>query len=877
MKSNAITVYRKDYLPPPYRIQHTRMEFDLDYEHTRVRTTHHVVQQRENPGPLILDLEEIEIESLLIDEQKPKQGAVSVEANQLQISSLPASCQVELVHTLNPLKNSKLEGLYHSGSILCTQCEAEGFRRITPSIDRPDNLTTYQVLLRGNRETFPVLLCNGNLVRQEIRNGIHETEWYDPFPKPTYLFAIVAGHLDCWKESFMTASGRKVSLHFYAAKQDIEKCKFAIGALQRAMRWDEENFGREYDLDLYNIVAVKDFNMGAMENRSLNIFNIKYVLADPDVSTDQDMENVERVIGHEYFHNWSGNRVTCRDWFQLSLKEGFTVFREQSFCADMGSAGVQRIDEVDRLRNYQFTEDAGPLAHSVRPDSYQEINNFYTVTVYEKGAEVVRMLQVLVGEAAFRRGTDIYFDRHDGQAVTTDDFVAAIQDGAEKDTEFEFVAFKRWYSQAGTPIVHMDDEYDPVKARYILTLRQHCPATPGQSEKLPFVIPVLIALLDSDGHLLSFADGSFEQRLILSAPKQQFVFDHIPRKPIPSLFRRFSAPVKLETNLGPDELSVLFQYDSDPFNRWDAGQRLFQKAIFENLSKTQLDEAGQFDDEIIQMVGNLIQTPGDDLKLISRLLTLPDASWLGELSKPSDPVRIAASRRALMQRIATVIYSTFMDRYRFLQSENEVDLGGDLSGHRALRDICLEWLSALDTEEVHHLARIQLATARNLTDRSSALKAIANSTMPDREKLLDDFYQAWKNEPLVIDRWLRIQATAHQTDVLEHVRSLTIHPCFDSGNPNKIYALLLGFAMFNPFGFHRVDGNGYEFIADWVLKLDSANPLVAARLVGPLVSWRDLIPKFGTPMKSALTHIRDTVSLSSDVSEIVSRALDSDS
>ncbi len=873
MEDQDATIYLKDYRPHPYRIRTTHMELDLDARLTRVRTVHEVECRAETPEPLALDCENLDVESVRIDGREPAEGLVAREGKKLIIAGLPSSCRVEIVNTLDPSANTQLSGLYLSGSMLCTQCEAEGFRRITPSIDRPDNLATYRVTLRGPSNLYPVLLCNGNLVRQEVNNGVHITEWHDPFPKPTYLFAIVAGNLSYLKDRFLTRSGRDVALHFYADDRDIHKCRFAMEALKHAMRWDEETFGREYDLDLYNVVAVEDFNMGAMENKSLNIFNTRYVLADPDVATDSAFHEVETVIAHEYFHNWSGNRVTCRDWFQLSLKEGFTVFREQCFGAHMRSPGVTRIDHVDRLRNRQFPEDAGPLAHPVRPESYQEINNFYTATVYEKGAEVVRMLQVLTGQEAFRRGTDLYFDRHDGEAVTTDDFVAAIEDAAGGEAEFDFTAFKRWYSQAGTPEVSAEGDYDCSTGRYSLYFRQHCPATPGQADKLPFVIPIVVSLLDSEGSHMPFADGSNEQVLVLSEQAQQFVFEDIPRKPAPSLLRRFSAPVKLKIGLEPADLGTIARYDDDPFNRWEAGQRLFGQVILENLERFRAEEPYRFDDGIIDLPGELVKSSGEDPMLTARLITLPGEAWLGELSKPIDPHGISESRLALMRCITSTHYEAILERYQSLQAVNDGGMGAAQSGIRALRDACLALLVSLDTNEVQELARTQLKQARNLTDRNSALTAIAHSSMPDRQELLDEFYRTWQDEALVVNMWLRIQATARQAGVLAKVKELTAHPAFDHANPNKVYALLLAFARLNPFAFHRHDGAGYAFAADWVQKLDKTNPQVAATLAASLTSWRDMLPELGGPMKSALEHVGESVSLSADVSELVSLSL----
>ena len=873
MKTQDTTIYLKDYRPHPFRIAETVMVVDLDMKETRVETTHHVIHRQQESAPLTLDCEAIDIVSVHVDGRKLDQGSYSQAENQLTIHEVPADCSVKICNTLDPSANTQLSGLYHSGTMLCTQCEAEGFRRITPAIDRPDNLAVFRVILRGPRNHYPVLLCNGNLLRDETRNGIHETEWLDPFPKPTYLFAIVAGDLSCMRDQFTTVSGRQINLHFYAADRDIEKCEYAMGALKRAMRWDETEYGREYDLDLYNVVAVSDFNMGAMENKSLNIFNTKYVLADPAIATDADFHNVESVIAHEYFHNWSGNRVTCRDWFQLSLKEGFTVFRDQCFSADMASPGVQRINDVNVLRNHQFPEDAGPLAHPVRPAAYQEINNFYTTTVYNKGAEVVRMLRTLVGKGPFRQGTDLYFERHDGQAVTTDDFVAAIADASTRETELEPDGFKNWYDQAGTPEVTARGSYDATSRRYTLTLRQHCPATPGQSDKKPFVIPVAAALFGADGVKQAPGNGQGETVLVLSQPAQSFVFEDIGQPPVASLLRGFSAPVKLEDGLDEAELATLFRHDDDPFNRWEAGQRLFQKSILDNLVRLQDGAAPRYEESLLALVGGLLTTPGDDLLLAARLLSLPGESWLGELSKPIDPQGIAKARLGLQQRIASAHFDSLNTLYQKLQSANDGSMSRRQSGIRALRDVCLTYLASLDTRDTQELARTQFHSAHNMTDRHSAMVAIADSSAADREALLEAFYRQWQDEALVVDRWFRVQATARQSRILEQVRGLADHPAFESTNPNRVYSLLVAFARGNPSGFHRSDGAGYGFIAEWVCRLDPVNPQVASRLVSALTSWRDMIPELAHGMKSALGEIHAMERLSPDVAEMVSRAL----
>ncbi len=876
MKTENTTVYLRDYQPHPYRIVETAMVLDLDPGKTRVHTSHKIERDVEFDTPLVLDCEQVRLESLTLDGRVLDQTEFNIQGNQLLIDDVPEKCMLEIVNTVDPSANTQLSGLYQSGEMLCTQCEAEGFRRITPSIDRPDNLATYRVILRGSNTQYPVLLCNGNLVRDEVKNGVHETEWHDPYPKPTYLFAIVGGNLSRMEDRLTTSGGRGVKLHFYAVDADIEKCEFAVGALKRSMRWDEETYGREYDLDLYNVVAVSDFNMGAMENKSLNIFNTRYVLAQPDIATDSDFHNVESVIAHEYFHNWSGNRVTCRDWFQLSLKEGFTVFRDQCFSADMASPGVQRIDDVNVLRNHQFPEDAGPLAHPVRPDSYQEINNFYTATVYNKGAEVVRMLHELVGAAHFRQGCDLYFSRHDGQAVTTDDFVAAIADVGNNESGFDFHQFKRWYSQAGTPEVSAKGTFDKESGSYTLSLRQTCLPTAGQVDKEPFVIPVAMSLLDSSGSHLDLGDGETERVLVLDQAEQLFRFDNLESRPVPSLFRRFSAPVKLTTDLDESELGLIFRHDDDPFNRWEAGQRMYQEWILDNAGRLQQDKPPRHISTITDLAGSLIAEPGEDLILTAKLLTLPGESWLGELSKPIDPASLAAARLATQQHIAAQFYPQLLHCYERLQHANDGTPGKAQRGIRAMRDVCLGYLTSLDTREPRELASIQVENGFNLTDRISALSTIADSQRPDRQDLLDSFYERWRHEALVVDRWFRIQATARQHDVLQQVQKLTTHPAFDQSNPNKVYSLILAFAKGNPAGFHRPDGAGYDFVAHWINRLDAVNPQVAARLATSLTAWRDYLPFLGEHMQRALQTISDARELSPDVAELVSRSLKTD-
>ncbi len=871
MAANSEVIFLKDYQPHPFRIIHSRIDFLLDMVNTTVCAVHTVERQRAGAHSLVLDCEKMQVNSIKVNQILLDESAYKIDQRHLTIHEVPDRFELEIENSINPTENTQLSGLYRSGDMLCTQCEAEGFRRITPAIDRPDNLATYEISLKANQTQFPVLLCNGNLISTRQEESHHSTVWQDPFPKPTYLFAVVAGPLSVMQDTFTTMSGREVNLRFYARDRDIEKCEYAVGALKRSMKWDEQVYAREYDLDLFNVVAVSDFNMGAMENKSLNIFNSKYVLADTTTATDQDFHFIESIIGHEYFHNWSGNRVTCRDWFQLSLKEGFTVFRDQEFSADMGSPGVQRINDVNALRNRQFPEDSGPMAHPVRPESYREINNFYTATVYEKGAEVVRMIRTIVGKEQFSAGTSLYFERHDGQAVTTDDFVAAISDASG----VNFEQFKNWYSQSGTPEIDVKSEYDSVNKRYSLHFTQRCDTTPGQQNKDPFAMPISISLLSSEGANIPLDNENTETVLLLDKTSQTFDFENIPTEPVPSILRGFTSPVKLNANLDQRQLGILFCHDDDPFNRWEAGQKLFQNCIVENARRLSSGKECRFDGELIELVGQVVLNPDSDLAFIAKLLTLPGESWLAELIKPVNPQVIFEARQALREKIAASYTQELSDLYEKLQSTNDGSLTREQAAVRSLRDICINYLCGLDTAPFHELAENQFAEARNMTDRISAITAIANSTSPEKERYLEQFYQDWKHQELVINKWFRIQATIRRHDALIKVEQLCQHTAFDHANPNKAYALLLAFTHANPVGFHRPDGAGYRFLSHWVKTLDPVNPQVAARLVSGLNGWRHYISELSGQMHAELEQIARVDNLSRDVREIVSRALES--
>lgn len=885
MNTKTPTAIRlEDYQPPAFRIVETMLTVDLDFSETKISARHRVRRLRQSQPDLVLDMDALEIGKIGVDGTTLVAGQYRIEDHQLILFDVPGEFNLVIENTIRPEQNTALSGLYKSGEMLCTQCEAEGFRRITPAIDRPDNLSRYTVTLRADKKIFPLLLCNGNLVEQgDSAAGRHHITWHDPFPKPTYLFAIVAGKLACLEGSFTTRSKRDVALRFYAAPRDIDKCAHAMAALKRSMAWDEKIYGREYDLDLFNVVAVGDFNMGAMENKSLNIFNTQYVLADPAMATDGDFENVESVIGHEYFHNWSGNRVTCRDWFQLSLKEGFTVFREQQFSADMGSKAVKRIEDVAVLRSHQFREDAGPMAHPVRPDSYMEINNFYTATVYNKGAEVIRMLHTLLGAKKFRRGTDLYFARHDGQAVTTDDFVAAMESAGGVD----LARFKNWYSQAGTPVVEVKTAHDAGRGVFEITLSQRCPPTPEQPHKAPFVIPIKVALFDREGNRIparaSNQGDHWNDRddlLVLSGRRQTFVFKGLTSSsaspPVASLLRGFSAPVELRQPLSEDDLALLLSHDDDPFNRWEAGQKLFLGHLLKRVKGIRNGEEMPAADRLARAFESVLDETDTaaDTALQAVILTLPDQAYISEQLEPIDPAAIFQARQELKRHLAKTHKTKLLKRYHQLNEHNDGAVNTQQIGNRSLRDTCLNYLISLDEPEIHELAAALLKNSRCMTDSAAALGALANSGKPDRQALLDDFYRRWKDEPLVVDKWLGIQATVPHEETLSRVESLSRHEAFDPTNPNKVYSLMAGFSHANPVCFHARDGAGYRFVRRWVAQLDPVNPQVSARLVSAFTNWKKYIPELKDQMQAALQEIAELPKLSGDVAEIVGKSLE---
>ncbi len=874
------TTYLKDYAPPAYRIPTVELRFELGEDFTTVHSRLHLVRAEATPAgtPLKLDGQHLELLALELDETPLAADRYRVDADRLTLLDPPAEFELSVTTRIRPQDNAALQGLYQSSGNFCTQCEAEGFRRITYFLDRPDVMAVFTTTLIADKARTPVLLSNGNPVAGgELDDGRHWARWHDPFPKPSYLFAVVAGHLKYIEDRFVTRSGRAVMLRIYVEPDHIDQCDHAMHSLKQAMAWDEERFGLEYDLDLYQIVAVGDFNMGAMENKGLNVFNTKYVLAKPEIATDADYQGILGVIGHEYFHNWTGNRVTCRDWFQLSLKEGLTVFRDQEFSSDLGSRGVKRIEDVRVLRASQFPQDAGPLAHPVRPDSYIEINNFYTVTVYNKGAEVIRMMQALLGQDGFRRGMELYFQRHDGQAVTCDEFVAALADANGADLG----QFKRWYHQAGTPELTVSDDYDPASNVYTLTVRQFCPPTPGQPHKEPFHIPLALGLLDAEGRDLPLQlDGESQPAgttrvLELRQPEHTFHLINIPARPVPSLLRGFSAPVKIINSAESDaDLRFRLAHDRDDFNRWDAGQTLAIRAILALVEERRQGRAWTLPEPFGAAFSRAL-TSGADPALLAQVLTLPGEGYLAEQMDVVDVDGIHAARRFVQRTLAQRLREPLLATYQALHggAGDGYRIDSAAIGQRALKNVCLEYLMQLDDVGLRALCLEQFQVAGNMTDQLGALAALANDDSPERADALAAFYQRWRCEALVVDKWLSLQATSRLPGTLAVVRELMVHEAFNLRNPNKVRALIGAFSQANPWHFHAADGSGYTFLADRILDLNAFNPQIAARLMTAFTRWRKYDPARQQGICTQLERILATPELSPDVYEIAAKSL----
>ena len=873
-------IHLRDYTPPPFLIEQVDLDVDLRDDHAEVRATLALARNPEAvdaSAPLVLDGDELDLVSIALDGKPLPPDAYAFDSEHLTIPDVPDRFRLETVVRIEPDRNTQLMGLYRSKDGYFTQCEAEGFRRITFFLDRPDVMSRYTTTIHADRERLPLLLSNGNLVDSgDEAGGRHYARWEDPFLKPSYLFAMVAAKLDKLEREFVTASGRTVKLMVFVEPGKLDQSDFALESLEHAMRWDEETFGLELDLDQYMIVAVGDFNMGAMENKGLNIFNTRYVLARPDTATDNDYMMLDRVVAHEYFHNWTGNRVTCRDWFQLSLKEGLTVFRDQQYGGDRYSHAVQRIQEVRLLRAAQFPEDAGPMAHPVRPDSYIEISNFYTATVYNKGAEVVRMIHTLLGPERFRQGMDLYFERHDGQAVCTEDFVAAMADASGVD----LAQFKRWYEQAGTPVVDASGQYDEKARTYTLTLSQHCPPTPGQADKLPFHIPIAVGLVGPDGHDLPLrldhegTGGESTRVLSLVDAEQRFVFADVEARPVPSLLRGFSAPVNLRFDYDEAELAHLAAHDNDPFNRWEAGQRLALRVLLGAIEDVRAGREPAYSAAYVEACRRVLADADADPAFAAEALSLPGAGYIAEQMDEVDPDAILAARTGLRRHLARALERDFAAAYMAHVVEGPYSPDPDSAGHRALRNIALGYLMELETPEIRARCLDQLRTADNMTDAMAALAALANCDCPEREEGLDWFYARWRDEPLVVDKWFAVQASSRLPGALDEVRALLEHPAFDLRNPNKVRAVIGAFCQGNHARFHAADGSGYAFAAEHVIALDAINAQVAARLARAFDRWKKFDAERQQHARQALGRIKDTPGLSKDTYEVVSRALD---
>ena len=878
-------IRRVDYRPPAFLVNALDLTFELDSEATQVAAS---FDFRRNPAaapdareaPLVLDGEGQRSVAIELDGVPLAEGLWVRDGHTLTIPSPPGAGRMTVRATISPAANVALEGLYISSGVFCTQCEAEGFRRIAFFFDRPDVLAAYTVTIVADRERYPVLLSNGNRVASgALDRGRHFVRWHDPHPKPCYLFALVAGDLAALTDTFTTMSGRRVALEIWSTPRNLPRCRHAMDSLKRAMRWDEECFGREYDLDTFMIFCADDFNMGAMENKGLNIFNSKLVLAGVDTATDDDYQAIEAVVGHEYFHNWTGNRVTGRDWFQLSLKEGLTVFRDQEFSSDMGSRAVERIGAVNYLRGFQFLEDAGPMAHSVRPDEYIEVNNFYTPTVYEKGAEVIRMQHTLLGPARFRRGMDLYFERHDGRAVTCDDFVQAMEDASLETGGPDLAQFKRWYGQAGTPVVRVEGRYAAAARTYTLDVEQHTAPTPGQAVKEPFHIPVAVGLIGPDGAdlplRLAGESGSSGATRVLSVtePRQRFVFADVPAAPVPSLLRGFSAPVRLEYAYTDAELAFLAAHDSDSFNRWDATQRSFCNTVLAQAARHTRGEPFAAPAALVTLVGGLLADHRADPALLALSLAPPEFANLAGLVDTIDVEALIAAREFVVREIARAARSAFERAYASRRTDGPYAPTPAQFGPRALRNICLRYIGAIDDPAACALAVAQFKAADNMTDAIAALGALNHGVSRERDELFARFEAKWRDEPLVLDKWFALQASSLRSDTLARVQSLLGHPKFNARNPNRVRALVATFARRNWRGFHAADGTGYAFVAGQILAFDRINPQLASTLAGAFNLWR----RFAEPRRrlqhTALQQIAMATELSPDVTEIVERNL----
>ncbi len=857
------TIYLKEYTEPDYWIDKVDLRFELAPNDTKV-SAELTLRRHENANantPLVLNGEQLRLQSVAINQQMLNENDYEVNDETLTLYPNAEQFTVTTEVLIDPVNNTSLEGLYQSSGNFCTQCEAEGFRKITYYLDRPDVMAIFTTTIIADKEKYPVLLSNGNPIESgETDNGQHWLRWNDPFKKPCYLFALVAGNLECVEDTFTTMSEREIKLQIFVEAHNVDKCTHAMRSLKNAMRWDEEKYGREYDLDIYMIVAVDDFNMGAMENKGLNVFNSKYVLAKAETATDIDFVGIEGVIGHEYFHNWSGNRVTCRDWFQLTLKEGLTVFRDQQFTADMNSATVKRIDDVNVLRSRQFAEDSGPMAHPIQPDSYVEINNFYTVTVYNKGAEVIRMIHTLLGEDGFRRGMDLYFERHDGEAATTEDFITSM----EAATAIDLTQFRRWYHQAGTPELSIDSDYDADNKIFTL----HAKQSSAIASNSPFHIPLAVCLLDENGAEIA---GS-NKVLSLTQAEESFSFENVPANAVMSVLRNYSAPVKLNVSLNNEQLAFLMAHDTDEFNRWNSAQQLSSSLMLQLIDDVKQSKPLQLPESFLQAYKAVLNNTKLDKALAARILSLPSDEYLSSLM---DVIEVDALRQVRLfckQTLAAALQKDFEKIYASCQS-SEYALTADAMGQRSLKNLCLSYLMTLETKASINLAVTQYHQANNMTDQMAALRSIVHSECDERSVLLQDFYQQWQDDALVIDKWFSVQATADLADTLDNIEQLQQHKDFDLSVPNRVRSLIGAFSQANMAVFHHASGRGYQILADCVLSLNETNPQIAARLALPLIQWQRFDTERQALMKQQLQRIAEHARLAKDVYEIVNRGL----
>ncbi|MEI7063477.1 aminopeptidase N [Dickeya chrysanthemi] len=862
--------YRHDYRAPDYTITDIALDFDLHAEKTRVVAVSQVVLQGEKGAALKLDGEGLTLLSVQVDGQDWQAHRLLEDG--LELTGLPEKFTLRIETEINPAANSALEGLYQSGEALCTQCEAEGFRHITYYLDRPDVLARFTSRITADKARYPYLLSNGNRIGQgEADNGRHWVEWQDPFPKPCYLFALVAGDFDVLRDTFVTRSGREVALELFVDRGNLDRADWAMTSLKNAMKWDETRFGLEYDLDIYMIVAVDFFNMGAMENKGLNIFNSKYVLAKAETATDKDYLGIEAVIAHEYFHNWTGNRVTCRDWFQLSLKEGLTVFRDQEFSSDIGSRPANRIDNVRVMRGAQFAEDASPMSHPIRPDQVIEMNNFYTLTVYEKGSEVIRMMHTLLGEEKFQAGMRLYFDRHDGSAATCDDFVQAMEDASSVDLS----QFRRWYSQSGTPVVTVRDDYDAATRQYHLHVSQMTPVGADKQPKLPLHIPLDIELYDGEGNVIPLRQKGQKLTSVLNVTEaeQTFVFDDVPCQPVPSLLREFSAPVKLNYPWSDEQLTFLMRHASNAFSRWDAAQSLLANYIRLNVARHQQQQPLSLPMHVVDAFRGVLLDDQLDPMLASQILSLPGENEMAELFDVIDPDAIAAVRHALTQTLAQEMADELLAVYRANKLASYRVDQQDMA-KRALRNVCLHYLAFVDREQADTLVAAQFAGADNMTDSLAALAASVVAQLPSRDKLLTAFDERWHQDGLVMDKWFALQAGSPASDVLNRVRELLNHRSFSLNNPNRLRSLIGSFCAGNPSAFHAKDGSGYQFLTEMLTELNTRNPQVASRLIEPLIRLKRYDSARQALMRQALETLKGLENLSGDLFEKITKALD---